>query len=180
MNSSTLGFPKEASAPMTADHHNVCKFKGRDDPNYISLINTLRSWATRFNPMGLELTVDDQSYILPAKRLSQILGTRASLENDLFRYRHKNGTCLWFLDNPTSKDWMSPMEAREQRLSVLWLIGNAGTGKSTVSQYFITHLCDSWRSPISCQYHFFSSSDVKASNVAYALRSIAFQLALAL
>ena len=48
--SSILGYPGEVSRSLNADHHDVCKYSSRSDPNYIivrnalsSLVNTIRS-----------------------------------------------------------------------------------------------------------------------------------------
>lgn len=50
--SGVLGYPREGSAPMAADHLNVCKFKDMEDANYISLTNTLRDWVGKLEPRG--------------------------------------------------------------------------------------------------------------------------------
>ena len=41
--SSILGYPGETSKSMMADHHDVCKFTSRQDPNYISVRNALKT-----------------------------------------------------------------------------------------------------------------------------------------
>lgn len=41
--SSTLGYPGEISKSMAADHHDVCKFTSQEDPNYISVVNALKT-----------------------------------------------------------------------------------------------------------------------------------------
>ena len=50
--SSVLGYPQETSSPLNADHHTVCKFKNREDGNYITLRNTLKLWASRLSSLG--------------------------------------------------------------------------------------------------------------------------------
>lgn len=42
-NTSVLGYPDETPTPLIATHHDVCKFKGTDDPNYTSVVGALRS-----------------------------------------------------------------------------------------------------------------------------------------
>ena len=39
--SSILGYPGEISRPLNADHHDVCKFSSREDPNYQSVRSVL-------------------------------------------------------------------------------------------------------------------------------------------
>lgn len=50
--SSILGYPGEISRSMTADHHDVCKFTSRQDPNYISIRNALKSIVTSTREEG--------------------------------------------------------------------------------------------------------------------------------
>lgn len=45
--SSILGYPKEVSRPLDADHHNVCKYSSPQDPNYISVCNALKALVQR-------------------------------------------------------------------------------------------------------------------------------------
>ena len=191
-----LGYPGEVSAPMTADHHNVCKFINREEPNYISLVNTLRSWITKLSSPGRrpecgpekhilmynsELSTQDLSPTLPAQRLSKILGVEENFENSLSRYRQREGTCAWLLQKRLFREWSTESACDLQQPSILWLTGLPGTGKSTLSSFLVNHLIEPGYGPAyGCQYHFFSSSEAKSKSVAYALRSIAFQLALAL
>ena len=46
--SSILGYPGEISQPLNADHHDVCKFSSREDPNYISLRSVLKTLISSF------------------------------------------------------------------------------------------------------------------------------------
>ena len=41
--SSVLGYPGEISMPLTADHHNVCKFTGMQDSNYRRVKSVLQT-----------------------------------------------------------------------------------------------------------------------------------------
>ena len=43
--SATLGYPQELSSPLNADHHNICKFKNKHDPNYRIVASILKLWA---------------------------------------------------------------------------------------------------------------------------------------
>ena len=45
--SGVLGYPQEISNPLNANHHTVCKYRNREDGNYISVRNILRLWASR-------------------------------------------------------------------------------------------------------------------------------------
>jgi hypothetical protein len=39
--SGVMGLPGERTQPLNADHRHICKFKTREDPNYVTLRNTL-------------------------------------------------------------------------------------------------------------------------------------------
>ncbi len=45
--SGVLGYPQETSNPLNADHHTICKFKSREDGNYISVKGMLKLWASK-------------------------------------------------------------------------------------------------------------------------------------
>ena len=47
--SGVLGYPQETSSPLNADHHTICKFKSREDENYISVKSMLKLWAARLS-----------------------------------------------------------------------------------------------------------------------------------
>ncbi len=49
--SAVLGYPQEISNPLNADHHSICKFKSRDDGNYISVKNMLNLWASKVSQL---------------------------------------------------------------------------------------------------------------------------------
>ena len=50
--SATLGYPDEVSKSLNADHHTVCKFYSRDDPNYIGVRNVLKTLVTSIHFTG--------------------------------------------------------------------------------------------------------------------------------
>ena len=49
--SSVLGYAHEISTPLNADHHSICKFKSREDANYINVKNVLKLLASRLAPL---------------------------------------------------------------------------------------------------------------------------------
>ncbi|MCJ1409768.1 hypothetical protein MMC19_003851 [Ptychographa xylographoides] len=177
---------------MTADHSNVAKYSSREDPNFIALTNTLRDWVKELKPDGREADSsktfsvgadtlaeprDDERHQLPIKRLANILAVQEAPETDLSRYRERDGTCGWLQRKQSYHDWTRNSDDAPR---VLWLTGLPGMGKSTVTQYIIERLNSQEGRPSSygCQYHLFTEADGSKRSAAYALRSIAFQLAL--
>lgn len=49
--SGVLGYPQETSNPLNADHHTICKFKSREDANYISIKSMLKLWASKLSQL---------------------------------------------------------------------------------------------------------------------------------
>jgi hypothetical protein len=45
--SSILGYPGEISKALVADHHGVCKYDSRQDPNYVAVRNVLKSLVSK-------------------------------------------------------------------------------------------------------------------------------------
>jgi hypothetical protein len=94
------------------------------------------------------------------------------------KYQGMAGTCSWIQAHDSYRAWIRPST---DKLRILWLTGLPGMGKSTLAQSVVDSLTgdeDSEDMHPGCQYHFFTFSDVAKRKVAYALRSIAFQLAL--
>jgi hypothetical protein len=48
--SAVLGYPREKTSQLDADHHGVCKFKNPDDPKYILVRNMLKWLAASIQP----------------------------------------------------------------------------------------------------------------------------------
>ena len=168
--SSILGYNKDVSRPLNADHHGVCKYSGPEDSNYISVRNALSSLVKDLSPRGL--TARNQPATDAMKDLENLLGVLVSPEEDLNSIRRLwlSGTCGWLLHEPQIQSWM---ETRQESC-VTWFSGPPGSGKSTLSAYLITHLRNS---DVACQYFFFKFDDPSKRSVSFFLRSMAYQVA---
>ena len=107
----------------------------------------------------------------------KILGISESVDEDLdsFTDRIFQGSCQWLLQRQAFQDWVSDASNKS---GVLWLTGNPGTGKSILASYVIALLRKRSFSG-SCQFHFFSAGHQTKRTLAYLLRNIALQAALA-
>lgn len=56
--SAILGYPNEIAIAVTADHHTICKFLSREDLNYISFRNILKSLVDKFRRKGMSCPRD--------------------------------------------------------------------------------------------------------------------------
>ncbi|KAN0090022.1 WD40 repeat-like protein [Hyaloscypha variabilis] len=168
--SSILGYAKEVSRAMDADHHDVCKYASPQDSNYISLRNALKTLVCRFGSKGLGLTnsrMADES-----KAVKALFGIISDPEDDLNEFRRWwiPGTCNWFLHEPAIQLWLD--ETSES--NVVWFSAPPASGKSILSTHIITHLRESGAS---CQYFFFKFGDQTKRSPTTLLRSISYQLA---
>ena len=108
--------------------------------------------------------------------LSSLLGIQEVISRT--KYPGMEGTCHWIQNRSYYDIWA---RSSTDMLRVLWLTGLPGIGKSTLAQAIVNSLKGDEESEDihpGCQYHFFTFSDVSKRKVAYALRCIAFQLAL--
>lgn len=170
--SSVLGYPGETSKALNADHHNVCKYDGPRDPNYITVRNALMSIIGK-----IVLTSRLSKPSLPNRRESHDLKSLLAItelpdiDYIFFRDQWAQGTNDWFLEEEVYLEWL---HAPDSAPSLLWLNGGAATGKSVLSSFIVNSLVERG---ISCQYFFIRFGDQKKRNLSSLLRSIAYQIA---
>ena len=168
--SSILGYHKEISRPLDADHHGVCKYSSPDDPNYISVRNALSYLVKCYRPQGpaaVESRIPNET-----RDLDEFLAIYSGPEEDLryVRQRWIPDTCNWLLNEPDIRLWLRT----ERKSCVTWFSAPPASGKSTLSAYIINHLHDSG---VACQYYFFKFDDPSKCSLSKFLRSIAYQIA---
>ena len=168
--SSILGYTKEISRPLNADHHGVCKYSSPDDANYISVRNAL-SFLVQNSQSGVPAAVGTQKSE-ETKDVERVLAISSGPEEDLSSVRRWwiPGTCDWLLRQPGIRSWL----ATKQESCVMWFCAPPGSGKSTLSAHIISHLRDSGAV---CQYFFFKFDDPSKRSLSSFLRSIAYQIA---
>lgn len=88
-----------------------------------------------------------------------------------FRNRWAVGTCDWILRNEALSSWVGD-DAKSSR--VLWLQGNAASGKSVMSSFIIDMLV---RNGMSCPYFFLRFTEQKKRALGTVLQSLAAQMA---
>ncbi|EEP81421.1 predicted protein [Uncinocarpus reesii 1704] len=177
--SAFLGYPKETSGTLQADHHGVAKFENPQDPNYQSVRGALR-WlakkALQRDTFGLQYSSwQISSYETVGERIKEVLGISESAEDDLesIKTRTMPGSCEWLLRRESFRVWV---ENETSSPNSLWLTGNPGSGKSTLAGFVISELRK--RQIGSCHFHFFLAAHHAKRTLSYLLRSLALQLAL--
>jgi WD40 repeat protein len=199
--SSVLGYPGEISKPLDADHHGVCKYTSPQDPRYITIRNVLKTLIAKAKVKGKLMTSNSASYPLIYSSINvyvkdmltswdlleqsvevdgsatisfeQYLSVSESPETDynFFRDRWTPGTCLWIEQNDTFKAWAEDATLAPR---VLWINGNAASGKSILSSFIINHLV---QLGLPCQYYFIRFMSEDNRGLSMLLRSLACQLA---
>ncbi|KAB5522037.1 hypothetical protein GE09DRAFT_1208083 [Coniochaeta sp. 2T2.1] len=181
--SSMLGYPGEVSKPLDADHHGVCKFDSVSDPRYITVRNALLSViskavgkapTTNSPDLGRRSGSLERNGGRPSSlRIEDYISVSESPEADynFFRDRWTPGTCQWILEHEAFTSWV---EDSHQKPRVLWVHGNAASGKSILSSFVIDHIVH--LSAPSC-YFFIRFTDQKKRGLSMMLRSLACQLA---
>ncbi|KAK7710083.1 hypothetical protein SLS63_013049 [Diaporthe eres] len=174
--SSILGYPGEISKGLDADHHTVCKYGDREDPNYVTVRNFIRTQISNLLPRqkgGSRASIMSAS---PAdiRELEKLFSVTEATDSDYiaFRDRWTPGTCEWILSNSSFARWLDDPDPDAR---ILWLHGAAGCGKSIMTSFIVNHLVENNKS---CQYAFIRFGDQSKRSLSTTLRLLAFQVAL--
>lgn len=102
-----------------------------------------------------------------------IMGIKSDYDDEyrFFNERLHKGSCEWVVKRPNFLKWVTD---NPNEPGYLWITGNPGSGKSTLSSFIINNLQDH----SSCQHYYFIAADESKKTLAYMLRSIAYQVAL--
>ncbi|KAF7503753.1 hypothetical protein GJ744_003295 [Endocarpon pusillum] len=168
--SSVLGYPGEISKPLDADHHGVCKYPNLNDPRYVTVRNVLKSLVGKAEQKG---KLQEAASHALRFNFEEYLSVPKSLDADynFFRDRWTSGTCKWILSHQAFTGWVEDVHLKPR---VLWIHGNAASGKSVVSSFVIDYLV---QQDLPCQYFFIRFMDHKKRTLSMILRSLACQVA---
>lgn len=167
--SAILGYSKEISRPLYADHHGVCKYSGPEDPNYVSVRNARGTLAEE---IARKVGVSADQALDEVQLLQGLFSSFAEHDDDLNKYNRLwiEGTCEWMLHEDGMSDWTSSPGG----CHLIWFNAAPASGKSVLSAYRVTALQQRSLAP---QYIFFNFADQHKRSVAHLLRSIACQTA---
>ena len=187
-NSSVLGYPGEISKPINADHLGVCNliapktlFTSACGMLFGYSFKILRWRVSKYSfnlhpRWQLRASVDEvqenKIHNLPFD-FEEYLSAPESPERDyyFFRDRLTPVTCNWVLKNAAFNDWLQDTGCNSR---VLWVNGNAASGKSILSSFVIYHVVQLGQP---CQYFFIRFESNKKRILSHILRSLACQLA---
>ncbi|KAI1110445.1 hypothetical protein F5Y14DRAFT_428823 [Nemania sp. NC0429] len=174
--SGVLNYPREISSPVDADHHTVCKYHSRLDPNYLLVTDLLRQMTHGLISEEAPPVHQDSAEHGSRDLLENVLGIRGVIREDLDKnlFRSLPGSCQWLHHRDSFTSWL---DATDDNHRILCLTGLPGTGKSTLAAKTVDYIQKALTDK-SCQYHFFVDSQPMKRASAHCLRAIAFQLAI--
>lgn len=150
--SSLIGDQRERAETLQANHMKMCRFSGREDPNFVKVVGELRSaYLTILTGMIQNHSTDQPAALTstisnvtgPAELTSQQAACLKSLQ---FPYMNRRRQLIedpapqtghWLIENETYSHWL--FDDLRERPCILWLKGNPGAGKSTLMKQAFRH-----------------------------------------
>jgi hypothetical protein len=133
--SSIIGDHRERAETLQANHMDMCRFTGSDDPNYSRVAGELRSiYLSVVNPSAdpaLKPRTSTHSIKLSAAERAclQSLWFPGMSTRRLSLEKPAGDTCFWLFEHETYVDWLEGRN-RDTHHGLLWVKGKPGSGKS--------------------------------------------------
>ncbi|KAI1109210.1 NACHT and WD domain protein [Nemania sp. NC0429] len=177
-NSAVLGpgFNNETARYMNANHRGICKFESPEDPNYLSLKNSLSSAVQSL--LKESLITHEETSKTQLRGLQTFLGISAPPDDN---YEQLEGSCQWIDERDDFREWrdadadIDTHQGDQFAPSIYWVNANPGAGKTVLAAHVVSHLAEF--SLPGAFYHFHVGKKALQS-LAGCLRSIAFQMAM--
>ncbi|KAL2132593.1 hypothetical protein VTI74DRAFT_3616 [Chaetomium olivicolor] len=167
--SAVMNLVNERRTYLDANHRNVAMYSTTEDPSYVSVRNALATVVSLQRDSSraqIQVAVrEDQD------ALDRFLGVSDGPEDDLMIQESIKlpGSCEWIGNKPDYLSWKGSMD-----ISILWLRGRPGAGKSVLSSHIISDLRSRGQD---CCFFFFQARDHVKSTASGCLRSMAWQMA---
>lgn len=148
--SSLLGDVRERAETIQANHMDMCRFAGPDDPNYGRICGEITTIYESIAGLNTTTTNRGDSHSFINNTLTTASREREAEEMDEhertclqslsfpnMNQRAQNlespaeGTCSWFFERKYFVDWLAHKD-QAQACGLLWLRGKPGSGKSTL------------------------------------------------
>lgn len=152
-------FGTERVQYIDANHRNICKFDGLDDPNYLIVRDSLST------AMDILLKKPDRRQLAT---LRSYLGVGGRAEP---HHPRVEGSCRWIEHREDFKHWLAGGEANPGFYVVT---AQPGAGKTALAAHVVAQLKEK---NLSCSHHFFQSGNDQEQSLAGLFRSIAYQMA---
>jgi hypothetical protein len=151
---------------LDANHRDVCKFDGLDDPNYLRVRDSL---ATALE-MLLRKPRTDENAEAKARlaTLRSYLGVPGQQED---HRSQMEGSCRWIEHRDDFQQWLAGEDANP---SFYVMTAQPGAGKTILASHVISQLK---ALNMACAFHFLQFGNDHSQSLAGLLRSIAYQMA---
>ncbi|KAI0105683.1 hypothetical protein GGR51DRAFT_560155 [Nemania sp. FL0031] len=143
--SSCLNDPTiEVTQHITANHMDICRFRGIDDPEYQKVVAAIRRVVNRVVKPRQWLPKLRSDFIRPPplteERHTELLDCLnfpdANERQSSIKTAHEH-TCSWVFKNTTYSSWFD-VEKTSLANRFLWIKGKPGSGKSTLMKFLFT------------------------------------------
>ncbi|DAA75280.1 TPA_exp: Pfs, NB-ARC and Ankyrin domain protein [Trichophyton benhamiae CBS 112371] len=152
--SSSLGDPRENAQYINANHRDMCRFTGKDDPGYQQVGSELRRVT---NKLRLEYKISqDKAQDIKSEHIEELsseelecLRSLSVPEADMWDYnvdQEVQATCTWLFDKEEYCSWKDTSNL-DMKNSLLRVKGKLGTGKSTSVRVAMSRL---WSEQSTC------------------------------
>ncbi|KAH6869158.1 hypothetical protein B0T10DRAFT_384294, partial [Thelonectria olida] len=194
--SSMIGDRRERAETINANHMEMCRFTGVDDPNYHRVAGELRSiYLSIARSVDLSGHIQRSGSMLSDASLVQRHGAnedelseaeKACLQSLWFPNMNAHSqnlknpaeqTCLWLFKHKAYEDWFNGRN-RDKNFGLLWLKGKPGVGKSTLmKEAFRRSVLGQAKSDYCTAAFFFDAGGVELEHSPVGLfRSLLYQL----
>ena len=187
--SATTGLAKENQVPVPRDHGSICRIGNEDDIVYQTILALCRENAQ---------SVAERGNFHSSQRRRQLLTRRADLEGDedgflkflrasfindapAIMSKRVPGTCEWILSDREFQQWYLAEDS-----GILWLLGNAGCGKTALMSFLVEQLegriatamknSSMRKLPVLVCSYFCDDKDTDRKSATTMLRSILYQV----
>ncbi|KAL6354179.1 hypothetical protein LRP88_12513 [Fusarium phalaenopsidis] len=151
--SSLIGDQREHAETLQANHMEMCRFSGREDPNFVKVVGELRSvylaiLTGTIHAHNTNQPVALNSTMLKTADREELTALQAAcLKSIQFPYMHRRRQIIedpaprtgrWLIENETYSRWLFDRDLQE-RSCIPWLKGKPGAGKSTLMKQAFRH-----------------------------------------
>ncbi|KAK2747372.1 hypothetical protein FQN55_005121 [Onygenales sp. PD_40] len=145
--SSYIGEVNETRGIIYADHRNIARFSGLDDPGFKRVQNVLLKWESDISRRNVAepycFTSSTRAAVVDRLMSNELRQScLQALNNPETRYRLHSvektfgGTCNWLFKRTVGfEDWLSG----KTKSSIYWIQGKPGSGKSTAMKFALRH-----------------------------------------
>ncbi|KAH6684471.1 NACHT and WD domain protein [Halenospora varia] len=175
--SAVLGdeFKNETARYINANHREICKFDGPEDPKYLSLKNSLASVVQDLLRDVFES--HEVNFKSQLQTVQAFLGV-SSLPSE--SHEKVEGSCQWLNERDDYREWRDAPDELDAskdtkfKTSLYWINANPGAGKTVLASYVVSQL-DELR--LQHAFYYFHAGKTTSQSLSYFLRSMAYQMA---